>query len=117
MLIPLTFTKQQHCLSPTRLIIMIVLILFLSPPISKAQTTQTTDSVRHSTLLPVPIILYTPESGVIYSLSALYTFYADARDWHTRPSYMAVTGIYTSHEQGIANFYLNQWSKKNIYHY
>ena len=75
---------------------------------------------QKNVLLPVPIFNRTPETGFMYGVSGLYTFYLQpyrlASDV-TRPSFLFATAIYTQRKQFIGDIYLNLWTKNNDIHW
>ena len=105
-----------------RLLILVVLLSISNYTIAqnkilKKLFSNTKDSTRSSSFLPMPVLGYAQETGFEFGVFALYSFYTDRQDTLTRNS--AITGVATYTTQKQSNFLVKAdlWAPQNKYHY
>jgi hypothetical protein len=75
------------------------------------------DTGRHSSIAPLPVFSTAPETGIEVGLSAIYSFYSDTVDRHTRVSNLFLYGTVTTKGQSRINLSTDYWLPKNSFHY
>lgn len=75
------------------------------------------DSIRSASIIALPVLAYSPETGLEYGLLGNYIFVTDPLDSLTRSSNIELTTSFTSKKQSNIKFTSNFWSSKNKYHY
>lgn len=76
-----------------------------------------TDTTKHNTLLPLPVIGYTQEAGFEFGGAALYSFYVDKQDSLIRPSQIFGIAYTSTKGQSQVSFKSDIWSKENQWHH
>lgn len=75
------------------------------------------DSIRKSSLLPLPVLAYSQETGFEIGGISLYSFYTDYKDSITRASRIAGAATFTTKNQANLQIKTDIWSPKNKFHY
>ncbi len=78
----------------------------------------TKDTIRRSSLFPIPVVGYSPEKGFEFGVAALYSYYGDKRNPSllTRNSTMAALVTFTTRQQFKLNFQTDNWTRNNDFH-
>jgi hypothetical protein len=75
------------------------------------------DSTKTASIIALPVLAYSQETGLEYGLLGSYIFVADQSDSIIRSSNIELVTSLTSKKQSNVNFSLNFWSPENKYHY
>jgi hypothetical protein len=75
------------------------------------------DSSRGSSLIPLPVFSSSPETGLEFGGSVLYSFYADTLHRETRVSNIFAYGTVTTKGQNRFGLSTSHWFAQNKYHY
>ncbi len=114
--------------SPYKSILILFVLLFAKSPvfaqkkILKSKFVQSLiskdkDSVKTASIIALPILAYSQETGLEYGLLGSYIFVADRSDSLIRSSNIELITSLTSKRQSNVKLALNIWSPKNKYHY
>ena len=78
----------------------------------------TKDTLRRSSVFPVPVVGYSPEKGFEFGVAALYSYYADKKNPSllTRNSTVAALVTFTTKQQFKLNFQTDNWTRNNDFH-
>lgn len=74
------------------------------------------DSSKRSSLLPLPLIAYSQETGLELGFAALYSFYSDTSGHHTKVSNLYFPVSYTFKNQSRISIKTDYWLPENTYH-
>ncbi|HLT41069.1 MAG TPA: BamA/TamA family outer membrane protein [Sphingobacteriaceae bacterium] len=75
------------------------------------------DSTKTASVIALPVLAYSPETGLEYGVLGNYVFTSDKLDSLTRSSDIGIISSLTSKKQSNVKLALNYWSPKNKYHY
>lgn len=75
------------------------------------------DSVRKNNFFLFPIGAYSPEMGLEYGVTGIFSFYTDKFDRQTRVSTLNFLVTHTTKNQTGVKAIADIWSKQNKYHY
>ncbi|MDB5012368.1 MAG: hypothetical protein JWQ25_570 [Daejeonella sp.] len=91
--------------------------LFAQKSIIKKLLSNSSDSTRSASFIPLPAIGYAQETGWAFGIVTLYSFYADRTDTVTRSSLISGVATYTTKKQ--SNFFIKTdiWTPKNKFHH
>ncbi|WP_118193710.1 BamA/TamA family outer membrane protein [Albibacterium indicum] len=107
----------------------LVLLLFLSStplyaqkklwdhPLIKRLTSSTADTSRKPTLLVIPTLSYSQETGLEYGLSGMYNFYVNRTDTTIYTSSLIALASMTTEKQVNLKLESDIWTRNNDYHY
>lgn len=108
-------------------LLILVLLLNITPtfaqkrlwdiPIIKRLTSSTPDTSRKATLLVLPTLGYSQETGLEYGLSGMYNFYIDKTDTAIYTSNIIALASLTTQKQVNLKLESDIWTKNNDYHY
>lgn len=74
------------------------------------------DSSKTSSLLPLPLVAYSQETGLEFGFAALYSFYADTSHKNTKVSNLYFPVSYTFKNQSRISLKTDYWLPGNTYH-
>lgn len=74
------------------------------------------DSSKRSSLLPLPLVAYSQETGLELGFAALYSFYSDTSNHNTKVSNLYFPVSYTFKNQSRISIKTDYWLPKNTYH-
>lgn len=74
------------------------------------------DSSKRSSLLPLPLVAYSQETGLELGFAALYSFYSDTSNHNTKVSNVYFPISYTFKNQSRISLKTDYWLPKNTYH-
>lgn len=86
-------------------------------PIIKKLTSSTPDTSRKPTLLVLPTLSYSQETGLEYGLSGIYNFYVDRTDTTIYTSSLIGLASLTTEKQVNLKLESDIWTRNNDYHY
>lgn len=86
-------------------------------PIIKRLTSSTPDTSRKPTLLVLPTLSYSQETGLEYGLSGMYNFYVDRKDTSIYTSKVLALASLTTKSQINLKLESDVWTKNNDYHF
>lgn len=86
-------------------------------PIVKRLTSSTPDTSRKPTLLVLPTLGYSQETGLEYGLSGMYNFYVDRKDTTIYTSSLLALASLTTKKQINMKIESDIWTANNDYHY
>lgn len=80
-------------------------------------TSNSADTTRSASFLPIPAIGYAQETGWEFGLVTIYSFYTDRKDTLTRSSTLSAAATFTTKKQ--SNFLIRNdiWTPQNKYHH
>lgn len=74
------------------------------------------DTTKHNSFLPVPLLGYSQEAGLLLGAAGIYSFYTDKNDPLIKASQAYGVLAYSTKKQIQINFKADVWSKGNKYH-
>jgi len=74
------------------------------------------DSSKRSSLLPLPLVAYSQETGLELGFAALYSFYSDTTNHNTKVSNLYFPVSYTFKNQSRISLKTDYWLPNNTYH-
>lgn len=86
-------------------------------PIIKRLTSSTPDTSRKPTLLVLPTLSYSQETGLEYGLSGMYNFYVDRKDTSIYTSSILALASLTTESQVNLKLESDVWTRNNDYHF
>lgn len=75
------------------------------------------DTTRSSSFIPIPVATYSKETGFVYGVTGLYSFYLNRADINNRNSTFSIDLDYSTEKQATAFLKTDIWGKDNKHHY
>lgn len=75
------------------------------------------DSTRSASFMALPVLAYSPETGLEYGALGNYFFVSDKSDSLVRSSNVGLITSFTTKKQSNVKLDLNYWAPQNKYHY
>ena len=75
------------------------------------------DSSKRSSLIPLPLVAYSQETGLELGVAALYSFYADTSRGNTKVSSVYLPASYTFKNQSRISLKTDYWLPGNRFHF
>lgn len=75
------------------------------------------DSTRSASFMALPVLAYSPETGLEYGLMGNYFFVSDKSDSLVRSSNVGLITSFTTQKQSNVKLDFNYWAPENKYHY
>ncbi|MFN8406401.1 MAG: hypothetical protein U0X71_02845 [Sphingobacteriaceae bacterium] len=91
--------------------------LFAQKNIFKRLFSDQPDTTRSNSFLPIPIVAYAQETGLVFGATGLYSFYTDRQDKNNRNSTISIDLDYSTEKQATAFVKTDIWGLNNKYHY
>lgn len=76
-----------------------------------------TDSTKSASFIALPVLAYSPETGLEYGAWGNYIFVSEKSDSLVRSSSIGLITSFTTKKQANIKFDLNYWAPENKYHY
>ncbi len=90
---------------------------FLQSKFVQSLISKDSDSTRSASIIALPVLAYSPETGLEYGVLGNYIFLSDESDSLVRSSEIGVITSLTSKKQSNIKLELNYWAPENKYHY
>lgn len=74
------------------------------------------DTVRKSSIVPIPVLTYAQETGLVFGAGAMYSFYADKNDRSNRSSNVYIAASASTRKQFSFSYNGDFWTKNNDIH-
>lgn len=75
------------------------------------------DTTRSNSFIPLPILSYSKETGLVFGATGLYSFYIDRADINNRNSTLSVDADYSTEKQATIFIKTDIWGIDNKYHF
>lgn len=75
------------------------------------------DTTRSNSFIPLPILSYSKETGIVFGATGLYSFYIDPADINNRNSTLSVDADYSTEKQATVFIKTDIWGIDNRNHF